>query len=191
VDRQLEASARAAVAFLTEHGYRYAIIGGIAMSQWGVVRATYDVDIKVLVPNYNYSAVRAALQAAFPQRARQQAPQNSLIVAVTIGDVITDFLLALPGYEELIIERAVLRNLDGWSAWICSAEDLIVQKVVAGRDKDWLDVETLLIEQRNRLDQAYIGNWLSQFVEALDNPEIVTRYQRLLAKVKAIRSSVP
>lgn len=191
MDRQLEASARAAVAFLTEHGYRYAIIGGIAMSQWGVVRATYDVDIKVLVPNYNYSAVRAALQAAFPQRARQQAPQNSLIVAVTIGDVITDFLLALPGYEELIIERAVLRNLDGWSAWICSAEDLIVQKVVAGRDKDWLDVETLLIEQRNRLDQAYIGNWLSQFVEALDNPEIVTRYQRLLAKVKAIRSSVP
>lgn len=170
MDRQLEASARAAVAFLTEHGYRYAIIGGIAMSQWGVVRATYDVDIKVLVPNYNYSAVRAALQAAFPQRARQQAPQNSLIVAVTIGDVITDFLLALPGYEELIIERAVLRNLDGWSAWICSAEDLIVQKVVAGRDKDWLDVETLLIEQRNRLDQAYIGNWLSQFVEALDNP---------------------
>lgn len=191
MDRQLEASARAAVAFLTEHGYRYAIIGGIAMSQWGVVRATYDVDIKVLVPNYNYSAVRAALQAAFPQRARQQAPQNSLIVAVTIGDVITDFLLALPGYEELIIERAVLRNLDGWSAWICSAEDLIVQKVVAGRDKDWLDVETLLIEQRDRLDQAYIGNWLSQFVEALDNPEIVTRYQRLLAKVKAIRSSVP
>ncbi len=191
MDRQLEASARAAIAFLNEHSYRYAIIGGIAMSQWGVVRATYDVDIKVLVPNYNYSAVRTALQAAFPQRARQQAPQNPLIVAVTIGDVITDFLLALPGYEELIIERAVLRNLDGWSAWICSAEDLIVQKVVAGRDKDWLDVEALLIEQHDQLDQAYIGNWLSQFVEALDKPEILTRYQRLLTKVKTIRSSAP
>lgn len=191
MDKQLEASARAAIVFLNEHSYRYAIIGGIAMSQWGVVRATYDVDIKVLVPNYNYSAVRTALQVAFPQRARQQAPQNPLIVAVTIGDVITDFLLALPGYEELIIERAVLRSLDGWSAWICSAEDLIVQKVVAGRDKDWLDVEALLIEQRDRLDQAYIGNWLSQFVEALDKPEMLTRYQRLLTKVKAIRASAP
>lgn len=47
-----------------------------------------------------------------------------------------DFLLALPGYEEKIIERAVQQDLGGFSAWICSAEDLIIQKVVAGCGKD-------------------------------------------------------
>jgi len=186
MERQLEAPLRKAVAFLEERGYRYAIVGGVALPQWGVVRATYDVDIKVLVPDVNYSAARAALRAAFPQPARENAPQDALIVAVNIDGVTIDFLLALPGYEELIIQRAVQRDLGGWSAWICSAEDLIIQKVVAGRAKDWPDVEALLIEQRNKLDEAYIKDWLAQFAEALEQPELLTEYRRLLEKVKAL-----
>lgn len=47
----LEIPLRTSVAFLEGNGYRYAIVGGIALSQWGVVRDTHDVDIKVLVPN--------------------------------------------------------------------------------------------------------------------------------------------
>ncbi len=97
-----------------------------------------------------------------------------------------DFLLALPGYEELIIQRAVQRDLGGWSAWICSAEDLIIQKVTAGRGKDWPDVESLLIERRGKLDEAYIADWLTQFAEALEKPEMLTDYQRLVAKVKVL-----
>jgi len=186
VERQLEAPLRKAVTFLEGHGYRYAIVGGVALPQWGVVRATYDVDIKVLVPDVNYAAFRTVLREAFPQRAREHALQDPLIVAVNIDGVTIDFLLALPGYEELIIERAVRRDLGGWSAWICSAEDLIIQKVTAGRGKDWPDVESLLIEQRGKLDEAYIADWLAQFAEALEKPEILTDYQRLLAKVKAL-----
>jgi hypothetical protein len=177
---------RAAIDFLERHGYRYAVVGGIALSQWGVVRLTYDVDIKVLAPDVDYSVVRAALRKAFPQSAREHAPHEPLIVAVDIDGVIIDFLLALPGYEELIIERAVQRDLGGWSAWICSAEDLIIQKVVAGRAKDWPDVEALLIEQRGKLDEVYIADWLGQFVEALEQPELLNEYRRLLAKVKAL-----
>ncbi len=184
MERHLETSLRLAIAFLEEHGYRYAIIGGIALAQWGVIRATYDVDIKVLAPDSDYSAVRVALQAAFPNRARQQDPENPLIVAVIIDDVVVDFLLALPGYEELIIEQAIRRDLGGWSVWICSAADLIIQKVIAGRGKDWLDVEALLIEQRDKLDQAYIEYWLAQFADVLEKPEIMTEYQILLARIK-------
>jgi hypothetical protein len=186
MEKQLEFPLRKAVAFLEERGYRYAIVGGVALPQWGVVRVTYDVDIKVLVPDVNYSAVRAALRKAFPQPAREHAPHEPLIVAVDIDGVIIDFLLALPGYEELIIERAVQRDLGGWSAWICSAEDLIIQKVVAGRAKDWPDVEALLIEQRGKLDEAYIENWLAQFADVLEKPEMLTEYQRLLVRVKAL-----
>ena len=186
MEKQLEAPLRAAVTFLEERGYRYAVIGGIALSQWSVIRVTRDVDIKVLVPNIDYDTVRAALRAAFPNRARQHVPENPFIVAVNIEGVIVDFLLALPGYEELIIERAAQRDLGGWSAWICSAEDLIIQKVSAGRGKDWSDVEALLIEQRGRLDEAYIENWITQFAEALEKPEILTEYQRLLMNIKAL-----
>lgn len=184
MEARLEAAVRKVVDFLTAHGYRYAIIGGIALSQWGIVRATFDADIKVLVPNYDYATARAELRAAFPQPARPEGPENPLIVDVLVEGVTVDLLLALPGYEELIIQRAIQRDLGGWSVQICSAEDLIIQKVVAGREKDWLDVEALLIEQRGHLDEAYIQEWLSQFTEALENPEILARYQQVLSKAK-------
>jgi predicted nucleotidyltransferase len=170
---------RAAIAFLEQHGYRYAIIGGISLSQWGYSRYTHDVDIKVLVPNTEYSSARAIVRTAFPEPARTHAPQNPLIVSVSIQGVTVDFLLAVPGYEEQIIERAVRRDLGGWSIQICSAEDLIIQKIVAGRERDWLDVEELLIAQHGCLDQEYIAGWLFQFAEALEQPGLLERYQQL------------
>ena len=182
MEKQLEASIHTAIAFMEERGFRYALIGGIALAQWGVVRATYDVDFKVLVPNNEYFVVRDALRTAFPERARPEVPQNPLIVDVIVGGIVVDFLLALPGYEEQIVERAVQRDLNGWSALVCSAEDLIIQKVVAGRDKDWLDVEALLFEQHQAFDQAYVDNWLMEFAEALDNGDLLTRYKRLLER---------
>jgi len=187
MEKRLEAAIRQVIRFFDDRHYRYALIGGIALAQWGVVRATYDADFKVLVPHLDYAAIRQAIRAAFPAPARQELPRNPLIVAISVEGVIVDLLLALPGYEELIIERAVPRDLGGWQAWICTAEDLIVQKAVAGRDKDWLDVEALLVEQGDRLDEAYIAGWLSQLAEVLENPALLPRYRRLLARATALR----
>ena len=181
---QLDQPLRTAVSFLETNGYRYAIIGGIALTYWGVVRTTYDVDIKVVVPGLDYASIRSSLRSAFPDAARQTAPQNPLIVSVAIQDVIVDFLLALPGYEELIIEHAELGSLGRWSAWICSAEDLIIQKVVAGRGKDWPDVESLLATRGGVLDMAYIEDWLGQFAEALQKPELVSEFHRIVSKTQ-------
>jgi predicted nucleotidyltransferase len=186
VNKHLMSALHEAIRFLEQQGYRYSVIGGITLSQWGFSRYTHDVDIKVLVPDTNYTTMRNTLRAAFPEPARIHAPQNPLIVAVTIQGVIVDFLLALPGYEEQIIERAVSRDLGGWSIQVCTAEDLIIQKVVAGRDRDWLDIEELLIARHDRLDQAYIEEWLSQFAEALEKPEMLADYRALREKVSRV-----
>ncbi len=185
-EKDLEAPLRTAVAFLEKHGYRYAIIGGIAMGQWGFLRFTHDVDFKVLVPDTDYTAIRKAIRTAFPDRARKHVPENPLIVAVNIQGVIVDFLLALPGYEELIVERAVQRDLGGFVVWICSVEDLIIQKVVAGRGKDQEDIQALLAAHRSKLDEGYIEHWLAQFADILENPELLADYHHLLAKSKSL-----
>ncbi|MBI2976947.1 MAG: hypothetical protein HYY33_08350 [Chloroflexi bacterium] len=80
----------------------------------------------------------------------------------------------------------VYGNLGGFSAWICSAEDLIIQKVAAGRGRDWPDVEELLLARKGKLDYAYVKNWLSQFAEALDNPGLVTQYEQLRDQVDSL-----
>jgi Nucleotidyl transferase of unknown function (DUF2204) len=186
MEKSLEAPLRKALVFLEERGYPYAIIGGIALAQWGVVRATLDVDIKVVVPDGDYTSIRSTLRSEFPVVARKEIESNPFIVSVEIDGIITDFLLALPGYEENIIKRSTQRDLNDWKAWICSAEDLIIQKAVAGRGKDWLDIEALLIEQHGQLDKDYITGWLSQFSEALEDQSILSEYDRLARRVESL-----
>ena len=187
MEEKLRAALRSAIAFLEEHGYRYAIIGGIASQYWGRVRSTLDVDIKVLAPHTDYSEAREAIRAAFPERARPELPANPLIVDTKVDDIVVDFLLAIPGYEENIFNRAVLSELDGIRAWICSAEDLIIQKAVANRARDWDDIEGILIEQRVELDQFHIERWLQEFAEALERPAVLDQYHSLVERLANIR----
>lgn len=186
MEKRLKRSLKAAVAFLEKHSIRYAVIGGIALAQWGVIRVTRDVDVKVFVPDTKYDAIRSLLIKTFPDKARLNIPDNPLIISVVIKGVIVDFLMAVPGYEELIIDRATCRDMGGWSVWICSAEDLIIQKAIAGRERDWPDIEALLIEQHGKLDHAYIKSWLSQFAAALDDPEILAKYKKMAKKIQKL-----
>jgi predicted nucleotidyltransferase len=186
MDIDLQSPLRKAIQLLDDSGFRYAIIGGIALTYWGIVRATYDIDIKVMVPDIDFTVVREKITRAFPSPARSQGQSNPFIVAVNIDGVIVDFLLSLPGYEENIITRAVQRELGEWRVWVCSAEDLIIQKVVAGRGKDWDDVEGLLIEQRGKLDEDYIEDWLIQFADALESQENLKKYRMLLADINRL-----
>lgn len=183
MDDQLFIALRRAVAWLEEHEYQYAVIGGIANQRWGVPRLTHDVDIKVLVPNLDYSTIRTALRADFAERGRPHVPLNPLVVDVVIGEATVDFLLAIPGYDEQVVTRAVQHELDDLSIWLCLPEDLIVQKAVAGRPKDWVDIEGILVEQHGKLNLAYLEDWLAQFAEFLEQPEILTQYQDIQAHI--------
>ncbi|UCE08811.1 MAG: hypothetical protein JSW07_15410 [bacterium] len=68
--------------------------------------------------------------------------------------------------------------------WLCSPEDLIIHKAIANRDKDWVDIEGILIEQINSIDIEYIEKWLSQFAEALGNSIMLNHFKELLKRVK-------
>jgi predicted nucleotidyltransferase len=183
METHLRQALREAVAFLDSQGYRYAVIGGIANQIWGQARFTYDIDLKVLVPNFEYDTVRATVNETFPEPGRPDLPFNPLIVSAKIGEVIVDFLLITPGYEEQIITRAIRYALDDLSIWVCSAEDLIIQKAIAGRVRDWQDLEGILIEQYAQLDQRYLEDWLTQFAEALEQPDILSQYRQIWKRV--------
>lgn len=183
METHLKQALREVVAFLDAHGYRYALIGGLANQIWGQARFTYDIDLKVLVPNYDYDAVRTIVIQAFPEPGRPDLPFNPLIVSAKIGEVIVDFLLTAPGYEEQIITRAIRYGFDSLSIWVCSAEDLIIQKAIAGRGKDWQDIEGILVEQYPQLDQPYLEDWLTQFAEVLEQPGILNQYRQIWQRV--------
>jgi hypothetical protein len=179
----LSSALSGASSLLEEQGYRYAVIGGLAVSIWGQTRATYDIDIKVLVPENGYQALRELVRMKYPERARPHVPENPLIVDVVIGGVTVDFLLAIPGYEENIITRALHMELGQRVFPVCSPEDLVIQKAVAGRPRDWQDVEGICIEQHGKLQDDYIEEWLGQFAEILERQEILTLYAGMRERI--------
>ena len=61
---------------------------------------------------------------------------------------------------------------------------------MAGRAKDWQDIEGILIEQRGQLDLGYLENWLSQFAEVLEQPEVVAQYRDIQEHIAAVLAQI-
>jgi predicted nucleotidyltransferase len=171
-------------AFLKAHGVSYAVIGGIANAVRGEPRATHDADLKVLVKSMTIAQFRALAEAQFKPYRRPWLGrvESALIISIEVApDMIVDLLVAVLPYEEQTIQRAELTEIEGFSLPICTAEDLIIHKAIADRPKDWLDIEKILLRQRGKLDLAYVRDWLTQFAEALEKPELIKRFDGLYA----------
>ncbi|MCB0003438.1 MAG: hypothetical protein KDI12_17120 [Anaerolineae bacterium] len=60
---------------------------------------------------------------------------------------------------------------------MCSAEDLIIHKAIAGRPQDIRDIEGVIYRQKLALDAGYIREWLQAFSDLLENPDIMARFE--------------
>lgn len=172
-------------AFLRSHGISYAIIGGIANAVRGEPRATHDADLKVLIEGMTVAEFRSLVETRFKPYRRPWLgrAESSLIVSVEVEpEMVVDMLVAVLPYEALAIQRAEPVQIEGVVLPICTAEDLIIHKAIADRPKDWMDIEKILLRQRGKLDVAYVRDWLQQFAEALEKPEIVIRFEKLYAE---------
>ncbi len=64
----------------------------------------------------------------------------------------------------------------------CSAEDLIVFKAFAGRDRDWLDIDTVILRQRTALAVDTVWRELIPLLELKGDADTQPRLERRLAK---------
>ncbi len=176
---------RAIVGFLAEHDVPYMVIGGLANAVWGEVRATRDADFKISIGDRSLSEFRELALRRFQERQTHipaHLQSGHVIHLWAIPDVAVDLLVSIFDYERQAIEHAMPMTIEGVPARVCTAEDFVIHKVVANREQDWIDVERVLMRQKAKLDQTYIQDWLRQFAEGLEMPELLTRYQKLQAK---------
>jgi hypothetical protein len=167
---------------LVARGVPYAIIGGVALQYWGDPRVTLDLDVTVLPSQGREAEVASALVASFAPRipdAVAFAAQQRILLLRSVSGCPVDVSFGLPGYEESVIARAATVDLgDGRSVRVCSAEDLIIHKAVAGRPQDLMDIEGIIARQRDRLDLAYLRQWFSEFSRLLEGDEVAQRFER-------------
>lgn len=170
--------------FLNERKIPYMLIGGLTLSIWGETRVTHDADFKVSIDMPLADFRKLALEH-FPERPMNipaHMKSQHIVHIWASPDVAVDILVSIFDYEREAIKRAVDADVMGVTTRICTAEDFIIHKAIANRKKDWLDVEPILIRQRGKLDLKYIRNWLTQFAEALESPEMLEHFDKLYAE---------
>ncbi len=71
----------------------------------------------------------------------------------------------------------------GLKAHICSAEDLIIYKLISTRTRDREDAASVVRRQENTLDDEYVLQWLREFEQALDDSTLVADYQHMRGSI--------
>jgi len=163
---------------LETHQLKYAVIGGIALQFWGEPRFTRDVDITV-----EGRMELPELVKLFTETYKSRVPdplkfaQATRMILLQVEEVNVDIALAFPGYEEDLFRNAPIFEVEqGKELKICSAEDLIIHKAIAGRPQDLSDIKSIIYRQSDDLDIKYIRSWLGEFADALSDPTILDRF---------------
>ncbi|MDO8585854.1 MAG: nucleotidyltransferase [Armatimonadota bacterium] len=175
--------------FLDEQEIPYAVIGGLAVQYWGEARTTRDVDIVVLVsPDRIEGFLDAAVRRFKPrlQDAVSFAQTNRMLLLSDAGGTPVDIALGIPGYEEEVIRRVVTVTLpNNHVIRLIGPEDLIIHKCIAGRPRDREDIERILVRQRLSVDIDYIRQWLGEFVDLIEDHDVVSIFESALERASA------
>lgn len=157
-------------------------IGGLAVSLWGEPRLTRDVDVKVLLGRDERQHLLGLLAGYTSLHADPDAAlrQTGFAFFLDPAGVRVDVMLAETSFDEAAIGRArLVETQPSQVVRMCSAEDLIIYKMVSLRAQDRADVEGVIRRQGNALDDAYIVKWLREFEQALDDNTLVKEYRHM------------
>jgi hypothetical protein len=183
---ELAAAAQEVLTVLDRAGLRACLIGGLAVPRWGEPRATSDVDVSVLAPYGEEGAALDTLLGHFAPRgpdARGFALAHRVLLLRAANGVGLDIALAAFPFEVEALDAASTWELtQGVSVRTCSAEHLIVYKLVAARTRDLTDVEGIVRRQAGSLDVGVIRRWGTVFAELKEDPDILRPFEAALKK---------
>jgi hypothetical protein len=144
---------------------RFALLGGLAVSTWGAIRATQDIDIIAdCEPSpIGNPGLRAKIQenleahnCSVEWRVGDYEDPIPLLLRVelspTFRGVSADILWAHKHWQREAVKRAINVDIDGTDIPVLHPEDLILMKLDAGGPQDLLDVKELLTVGPPHLD---------------------------------------
>lgn len=156
---------------LNRAGVSYYLTGSMASNYWGIPRTTHDLDFVVQLPmsavprilqefSGDFHIEEAAVRAAYQ-------PPHQFNAIDTRSALKVDFWLPKPEpFDREILKRRVQTTLFGESAWIATAEDVILHKLVWNRispsDRQLGDAAGIVAVQADALDKSYLRQWAQE-----------------------------
>jgi hypothetical protein len=156
---------------LNRSGVTYYLTGSMASNYWGIPRTTHDLDFVVQLPpsevprivqefSGDFYIEEAAVRAAYQ-------PPHQFNAIDTRSALKVDFWLPKPEpFDREMLKRRTQVTLFGEPAWISTAEDVVLHKLVWNRispsDRQLGDVAGVVAVQAGALDQSYLRQWAQE-----------------------------
>jgi hypothetical protein len=150
----------------------YRVVGSVASSVQGLVRATLDIDIVADVQAKHISTLTAQLKNSYyldPEMMTEAVQRGSSFNLIHLETIIKIdvFILGKRDYDRSSFARERLETLDDLQLSFKTPEDIILgklewfEKTDRTSDRQWRDVVGLM-KTRNDLDLAYLQQWASE-----------------------------
>jgi len=177
-------TARDLQTFLERRDWPFCIIGGIALLRWGEPRFTRDVDVTLLSgfgreDEFIVPLLAAGYRGRVADAAGFARSNRVLLIESPDGVPIDVALGGLPFEQEMVARSSLFAYAEDCFLRTCSAEDLVVLKLFAFRPQDVLDVNTVVVRQRGKLDWKHIRRHLAPLADLKDQPDIMDTLGRL------------
>jgi hypothetical protein len=186
-DRPLLEALEALTRALDELGAPAMIIGGIAVIARGVPRLTTDIDATVWGAAVSQEALFRGLEAhgivgRIPSAGEFARQRQVLLLRHTPTGTPIEVSVGWLPFEKEALERASPLDFGGVRISVAQAEDLVVYKAVAWRDRDREDIERLFLLHGPKMNLERLRSLVAQFSEALDEPERVPVFEEMLRR---------
>lgn len=156
---------------LNRVGLAYMLTGSMVSNFWGIPRTTHDLDFVVQLPEDSIKRLleefcgdfyldEAAIRAAFK-------PPYQFNAIDTRSPLKVDFWVLQPtAFERTMFSRRMQTTLFGESAWLCTAEDVVLHKLYWNRispsERQLGDAAGVVAVQGDALDVGYLRHWAKE-----------------------------
>jgi len=167
---------------LDRGGVPYMVMGGQAVLLYGEPRLTRDIDITVGLDSSEWDRIERIAQKVGLEvlvEEPEEFVKRTMVLPVRDGrsGIRVDFIFSNSLFERTALKRTKEANILGGAVRFASLEDVVVQKMVAGRARDMEDVRIMLLKNPD-YDSEYIERWLHEFETALDR-NLLEEFRRL------------
>ena len=172
-------------AFLEQQHVPYMVIGGMANLIWGEPRATLDVDVTVLVPQPAIDGFIESVGRDYTILVQDPSGfvRDTRVLPVSSQSGIRiDLIFGLLPFEEEAVRRAVPVEAAGRSIRVCTAEDLILMKMISDRPRDLADARAIVRRRILALDLGYLEPRVLEMASLMERDDIATRWREWKAE---------
>jgi len=150
----------------------YMIIGGQAVLIYGEPRLTKDIDITIGADIDRYEDVLKVVQnlklKILPEDPYKFVKETMVLPLLDKETGIRiDLIFSFSEYEKEALRRVSKIKINNTFVNYISVEDLIIHKIISGRERDMEDLKAILIKNK-KIDEKYILKWLKEFEKVLN-----------------------